>query len=69
MAGLSCPPSSKHISSDCCFVNYVLFFLPQIMSACKYVLSLGVTDPLMKVLAGLEMVLKKAQVCMINYIL
>ena len=34
----------------------------QIMASCNVVLSLGVSEPLMKLITGLELVLRKAQV-------
>lgn len=47
----------------CCKLQLSFHFLSllQILKACEKVLSLDVRSPLMKVLAGLEFILKKAQ--------
>ncbi len=41
----------------------------QVLVSCNVVLSLGVSEPLMKLITGLELVLRKAQVLnMYNYV-
>ena len=42
--------------------TYHVYSILQIQKSCERVLSLNIQEPLMKILAGLEYVLKKSQV-------